>query len=44
MRVKTDDRRAAILEAAVEVFREVGYERASMAAISARVGGSKATL
>lgn len=44
MRVKTDDRRTAILEAAAAVFREVGYERASMSAISARVGGSKATL
>jgi AcrR family transcriptional regulator len=28
----------------MQVFREVGYERASMAMISARVGGSKATL
>jgi AcrR family transcriptional regulator len=44
MRVKTDARRQAILEVATEVFREVGYERASMAMISARVGGSKATL
>ncbi|MDP3907558.1 TetR/AcrR family transcriptional regulator [Novosphingobium sp.] len=44
MRVKTDARRQAIVSAAIEVFRELGYERASMAAISARVGGSKATL
>lgn len=44
MRVKTDSRRQAILSAALAVFRDVGYERASMAAISARVGGSKATL
>ncbi len=44
MRVKTDARRAAILETATELFREVGYERASMAEISARTGGSKATL
>jgi len=44
MRVKTDARRQAIVDAAIEVFREVGYERASMATISARVGGSKATL
>jgi AcrR family transcriptional regulator len=44
MRVKTDERRNAILEAATELFHEVGYERASMAAISARVGGSKQTL
>lgn len=44
MRVRTDERREAIVEAATEVFREKGYERASMAAIAARVGGSKATL
>ncbi|MFA7586317.1 MAG: TetR/AcrR family transcriptional regulator [Novosphingobium sp.] len=44
MRVKTDERRQAIMEAAAELFGEVGFERASMAAISARLGGSKATL
>jgi AcrR family transcriptional regulator len=44
VRVKTEDRRQAILHAAMEVFREGGYERASMAEISARVGGSKSTL
>jgi AcrR family transcriptional regulator len=44
MRVKTEERRQAILAAAAEVFRETGYERASMAEISARVGGSKTTL
>ncbi len=44
MRVRTNDRRQAILEAAKDVFREVGFERASMATISARVGGSKTTL
>jgi len=44
MRLKTDSRRQAILDAALAVFNEVGYERASMAQISARVGGSKATL
>ncbi len=44
MRGKTDARREAILETATELFREVGYERASMAEISARAGGSKATL
>lgn len=44
MRVKTDAKRQGILDAAIEVFREVGYERASMASISARAGGSKATL
>jgi len=44
MRVKTDERRQGILEAAGGIFRELGFGRTSMAAISARVGGSKATL
>lgn len=44
MRVKSEDRRQAIVDAAMKVFREMGYERASMSEISARVGGSKATL
>ena len=44
MRVKTESRRQSIVETALAVFEEVGYERASMAEISARVGGSKATL
>ncbi|KPL66785.1 hypothetical protein SZ64_00895 [Erythrobacter sp. SG61-1L] len=44
MRVRTDDRRRAIIKAAKDIFRDVGFERASMAAISAKVGGSKATL
>ena len=44
MRLKTEARRQAILQIATELFREVGYERATMAEISARLGGSKATL
>lgn len=44
MRVKMDARRRAIIDDAGVVFRECGYERASMAQIAARVGGSKATL
>jgi len=44
MRVRTDDRREAILDVATEIFREFGYARASMAMISARIGGSKGTL
>lgn len=44
MRVKTEDRRQAIIEVALQVFREVGFERASMATISQRLGGSKGTL
>jgi len=44
MVTRTDDRREAIIEAATAVFREVGFGRASMNAITARAGGSKATL
>jgi AcrR family transcriptional regulator len=44
MRVRTDERRQAILDAAHEVFREQGFEGATMSAICDRVGGSKATL
>lgn len=43
-RVKTDARRSAIVAAAWEAFREDGYERTTMAAINARVGGSRATI
>lgn len=44
MRVKSESRRQAIVVAAAEVFLERGFEATSMAEISARVGGSKATL
>src|SRR5450830_1003670 len=44
MRVKTEAKREAILAAACEVFRDAGFEGASMADIAARIGGSKATL
>ena len=44
MRAKTDEKRNAIIAAATTVFEEVGYRGASMAMISARLGGSKATL
>ena len=44
MRVKSEERRLAILEAAKSVFLERGYGAASMSEISARVGGSKQTL
>jgi AcrR family transcriptional regulator len=44
VRVKTEDRRQAIVDVAIEIFREVGYERATMAMISRRLGGSKGTL
>jgi len=44
MRTKTDEKRREIEAAAAELFIELGYDRTSMSAISARVGGSKATL
>lgn len=44
MRRKSEAKRYAILETALTVFREVGFEAASMSQIAARVGGSKATL
>lgn len=44
MRTKSEAKRQKILDVAAQVFREEGFERASMAEICARVGGSKATL
>jgi AcrR family transcriptional regulator len=44
VKTKTEAKRQAIIKAATEVFREVGFERASMSEIRARIGGSKATL
>ncbi len=44
MKTKTEAKRRAILEKAADVFRELGFEKASMSEICARVGGSKATL
>src|SRR5579864_2250050 len=44
MKTKTESKRRAIIQAAAEVFREVGFDRASMSQIRARLGGSKATL
>jgi len=44
MRVRTTVKRDEIVATAAEVFREFGFERASMSEIAARVGGSKATL
>jgi TetR/AcrR family transcriptional repressor of mexJK operon len=43
-RPSPDERRAAILEIAREVFLEEGYAAGSMSRIAAEVGGSKATL
>src|SRR5580704_12438279 len=44
MKTKTESKRQAIIQAAAEVFREVGFDRASMSDIRERIGGSKATL
>jgi AcrR family transcriptional regulator len=44
VRVDRDVRREAILDAAAEVFMDVGFAAASMSMIAARVGGSKGTL
>jgi AcrR family transcriptional regulator len=44
LRVRTEAKRAAIVDVAAQVFLQTGFERASMADIAARVGGSKATL
>ncbi|MFJ2986392.1 TetR/AcrR family transcriptional regulator [Collimonas sp. NPDC087041] len=44
MRKKSEERRQAIIDIAAEMFNDVGFERASMSEISARLGGSKATL
>ena len=44
MRKKSESKRQSIVAMATEVFRENGFERASMSEICARVGGSKATL
>lgn len=44
MRVKSENRRQAILDVAEELFRDKGFEQTSMSEITVRVGGSKATL
>jgi AcrR family transcriptional regulator len=44
LRVRTEEKRAAIIKAAEAVFLERGYDAASMAEVSAMLGGSKQTL
>ena len=44
MRMRREEKRREIIRIAAELFNELGYERTSMSAIAARVGGSKATL
>jgi AcrR family transcriptional regulator len=43
-RVRTEEKRDEIVRIASELFNELGYDRCSMATISERLGGSKATL
>lgn len=43
-RVRTEEKRDEIVRIASELFEQHGYDRCSMAALSERVGGSKATL
>ncbi|WP_413739280.1 TetR/AcrR family transcriptional regulator C-terminal domain-containing protein [Sodalis sp. RH21] len=44
MKVRTEARRDAIIDAAAKLFQEMGYEGASMNELAKRLGGSKATL
>lgn len=44
MKVRTEARRLAIVEAAAALFQETGYEGASMSEVAKRWGGSKVTL
>ena len=43
-RFRTEEKRGEIVRIASELFDEIGYDRTSMATISERLGGSKATL
>lgn len=43
-RVRTEEKRDEIIRVASQCFDELGYDRCSMALISERLGGSKATL
>jgi AcrR family transcriptional regulator len=43
-RVRTEEKRDEIVRIAAELFQQHGYDRCSMAALSERLGGSKATL
>jgi AcrR family transcriptional regulator len=43
-RVRTEQKRDEIVQIAAELFEKLGYDRCSMAALSERLGGSKATL
>jgi len=44
MRERSEAKRQEIIRIAARLFEELGYERTTMSAISAKVGGSKATI
>ena len=44
LRTKSEERRQKILDVAAKIFAKHGFENASMTDISAKVGGSKATI
>src|SRR4029450_4232371 len=44
MRVRREEKRLEIIRIAAGLFEELGYERTTRSAISARVGGAKGTL
>lgn len=44
MRIKTEARRTAIIEAATRVFMKNGFEKTTMSDVADELGGSKATL
>ncbi|MDB5673613.1 MAG: transcriptional regulator [Sphingomonas bacterium] len=44
MRARREDKRNEIIRLAAELFDALGYQRTSMSALAARVGGSKATI
>jgi AcrR family transcriptional regulator len=44
MKLRTEERREAIVREATRLFMEMGYERATMGELTSRLGGSKATL
>jgi AcrR family transcriptional regulator len=43
-RVRTEEKRTEIVRIAADLFEQMGYDRCSMALLSERLGGSKATL
>src|SRR5437879_4969744 len=43
-RVRTEEKRSEIVRIAAELFEKLGFDRCSMAALSERLGGCKATI